>query len=89
MVRVKLYAIVFGHAFKDKANNVELCGTISQVIQTLRANKLLEGNFPESYWRCEIINHMHKHEPMIFSEGKEIFISQKRMESDIKLKQEH
>ena len=69
MVRVKLYAIVFGHAFKD--------------------NKLLEGNFPESYWRCEIINHMHKHEPMIFSGGKEIFISQKRMESDIKLKQEH
>ena len=38
MVRVKVYAIVFGYAFKDKANHVELCGTISQVIQTLRAN---------------------------------------------------
>ena len=89
MVRVKVYAIVFGYAFKDKANHVELCGTISQVIQTLRANKLLEGSFAESYWRCEFINHMHKHEPMIFSGGKEVFISQKRMESETKIKQEH
>lgn len=89
MVRVKLYAVVFGYAFKDKANHVELCGTISQVIQILRANNLLEGNFPESYWRCEIIYHMNIHLPMIFSGGKEVFISQKRMESNTKLKQEH
>ena len=87
MVKVKLYAIVFGHGFKEKSNKVELCGTISQVIEVLRANKLIWGEFPDSFWRCKIIEHMHDHEPMIFSDGKEVFISQKRMQSETKLRQ--